>query len=71
MSKEQRQKISNAQVNLNKKTLHNDDYKLSYWLYLDYFKEFVSSNWKDKKAGYRLNAKFMKIINRIKARANK
>jgi len=66
MSNEQRKKISDVQQCLNKKTVHNDKFKLSYWIYLDYFNEFVSPDWKENKIDYKLNGKFIKIVNELK-----
>ena len=67
MSESQRKKISDVQLKTNKKIVHNDDLKLSYWIYLDYFDEFESSKWKDKKVDYGLNKKFIKIVNELKS----
>ena len=66
MSKEQRQKISDVQLNLNKKTVHNDKYKLSYWVYLDYFNEFESDDWKKGQIDYKHNREFIKIVTSLK-----
>lgn len=64
MSESQKKKLSDVQTKLNRITLHNSSFKLTYWLYEDYFKK--PDGWGEGKVEYKNNHKFMRIINDVK-----